>query len=817
MPATDRVVQDAAAAIVDGTPFDWSIAESGAPNELRELLEEFRVLSRVADVHRQASWPDGGQSRAPGAPELGYWGRLRRIECIGRGSFGEVYRAWDPRLHRQVGLKLISAGPGRTSAEEIIREGRLLARVRHPGVVTIYDAEQIGDEVGLSMEFVDGPTLQQRIDDNGPFSLEETIALGVQLCDALAAVHGAGVLHRDIKAANVLMKAPGRIVLMDFGAGRQMDDEIGADVTGTPLYVAPELLAGAPASVRSDIYSLGVLLHYMVTGAYPVSAASVAELRAAHEIRRRTDAKDAGGSYRAVPAGLRRVVGRALNPIAERRHATVEALARELRALQGPPRRSRGPVAVGAALLFVLAVAAGPVATWKWAWREPVRIAILPFAIAGDGLANAGTLRQGVAGDLLARDLITRMERYRGVRVISAASVFSANVRSLPHEEIGSRLGVSAVLSGMLAQSGDRVTARARLVQVSDDRTLWSSEYSRPASEVVHLSRAIADDLERELGLTRPRGQQAIPRSPEAYALYVRGEAALASFNDGQRTAQQLFARALTIDPEYAQVHAALARVYLSMNPQLGLPGGEALRRASDSTAVALALDPALPDAHVAAAIVKSARFEWDGAEREFRRAIELGPNSVLARQEYAHWLSLHGRFEQGLEHARMAASLDPLSARAVLAVASVLRFARRYEDALVYTQRALEIDPTSAAAQLNLGHCYQGLGRLEDAIEAFQRFRRANGNLAHAYAQAGRIREARAVVELLEERFARSGVNAGEVAQAYIGLGELDRAFEWLERQQHTWPTTLKVAAVWDPLRSDQRFKMVLKTHGLE
>ena len=275
MRAREHLVDDLANAILDGTPIDWAVAESTAEGAAHPLVRHLRVLAAVADVHRgtprMASTPSRGPVSLPerkreDAPE--HWAHLRLLERIGRGAFGEVYRAWDTRLDREVALKLLPAdrSPGNRAASSIIHEGRLLAKVRHPNVVSIYGAEQIGDQIGLWMEFVRGHTLEQILDQRKVVSAAEAVDIGLEVCRAVSAVHGAGLLHRDIKAHNVMRAEDGRIVLMDFGTGRELEDEASSDLAGTPLYLAPEVLQGQKATVRSDIYSLGVLLYHLVTG-----------------------------------------------------------------------------------------------------------------------------------------------------------------------------------------------------------------------------------------------------------------------------------------------------------------------------------------------------------------------------------------------------------------------------------------------------------------------------------------------------------------------------------------------------------------------
>ena len=273
MTLSEGLVPDVAGAVLDGTPIDWAAAESSADEANRPLLAELRVLATLADLHR--GLPLAPAATVVGAKDCGekveHWGHLRVLERIGCGAFGEVYRAWDTRLDREVALKLLPADRALDdgSASSVIQEGRLLARVRHPNVVTIYGAEQIGGRIGLWMEFVRGRTLKQIVDDGKVFSGAEATEIGVELCQAVAAVHNEGLLHRDIKAQNVMLAENGRAMLMDFGTGRELADNSTSDLAGTPLYLAPEILGGREATVQSDIYSLGVLLYYLVTGSFP--------------------------------------------------------------------------------------------------------------------------------------------------------------------------------------------------------------------------------------------------------------------------------------------------------------------------------------------------------------------------------------------------------------------------------------------------------------------------------------------------------------------------------------------------------------------
>ena len=336
MAEVDREFGRLADAILDGDPIDWSPAESRVSDGKRRIHDELRFLAVIADMHRQRRSRPKSNSVAPASRDVAgttSWGRFRLLGQLGSGTFGKVFRAWDPRLQREVAIKMLPVpAPGSEDcAAAVIHEGRLLARLRHPGIVTIYDADLIGNVVGLCMELVPGRTLDARIERDGPLTSAEAIEVGLALCGALSAVHDAGLLHRDVKASNVMMADHRRIVLMDFGAAHEMKDaepkEHGA---GTPLYLAPEVLAGGAASVRSDIYSLGVLLHRALTGSYPVKARSRSELRTTHDRRLAAESYTVRSVRPDIPAGLARAVDRAIDPRPDRRFASALAIARAL-------------------------------------------------------------------------------------------------------------------------------------------------------------------------------------------------------------------------------------------------------------------------------------------------------------------------------------------------------------------------------------------------------------------------------------------------------------------------------------------------------
>ena len=356
-------IADLAARIADGTPIDWDRLASQIPDLPTDVVAGARLVERLAQVH--ASLPSKETFAASLFPPITgsltdtgialtpiTWGPLTIQERLGHGTFGEVYRAVDRRLNRPVALKLLRHRDRRESA--VIEEGHLMARVRHPNVVTVYGAERIDGRVGLWMEFVDGRTLEHELGDRGRFEADEVQRIGADLAAALGAVHRAGLLHRDVKAQNVMRDADGRVLLTDFGAGRDYTVEHDAEVSiaGTPLYLAPEVLDGHVPSPASDIYSLGVLLFHLATGSFPVSGRSLEELRDAHRHGRRQSLRS---QQARLPARLIAAIERAVEPDPSRRFATAIELERALR--PAPPVRWRA-LAASAAALIVVGVAA---------------------------------------------------------------------------------------------------------------------------------------------------------------------------------------------------------------------------------------------------------------------------------------------------------------------------------------------------------------------------------------------------------------------------------------------------------------------------
>jgi serine/threonine-protein kinase len=476
-----------ATAIADGTPVDWPRPEAGDEGE-RRLIEALRVIARLKELH--ASESDDLPRR---------WGAIEILDLLGAGGFGRVYRGRDTVLDREVALKLRPADAG--SAEAALREARLLARVHHPSVVVVHGADYRDGQVGIWMERVRGRTLHEVVRERGPLDARQAARIGIDLCRALRAVHAAGLVHRDVKAGNVMLDDAGRVVLMDIGAGRLIEDDVAA--AGTPLYMAPELLRGRPATPQSDLYAVGVLLYHLTTGAHPVEGSSVAELRAAHREGRRTPL----GSRR---PDLRRrfvsLVERALEDSPERRYRSAAAMESALLGWVASRRRRRR-LGAAAAVLAALALA------WVLRPAEPASL----------GLTREAQVREALGAFDDARRLYERLLELEEQRhgpdhlEVAHALVRLAHVR----EALGDRAAAVALYTRALA------IYESRLGRDHPAASATRKEVAAPAADRAERGDPFVRPLDVERRLGEPE-----PASPAESPLY-RIEAGLVE-SDGK-------------------------------------------------------------------------------------------------------------------------------------------------------------------------------------------------------------------------------------------------------------------------------------------
>jgi TolB-like protein len=777
----ENLVADLAGAILDGTPIDWAAAESSADLDERLLLGHLRLVAAVADVHRHPL----DETRHT-TPE--HWGHLRVLERIGRGAFGEVFRAWDTRLDREVALKLLpeassSDGPGGSS---IIEEGRMLARVHHPNVATIYGAERIGNRIGLWMELVKGRTLQQALDQGRTFDATEAIHVGIELCRAVGAVHDAGLLHRDIKTHNVMLADAGRVVLMDFGTGRELSASSAAALAGTPLYLAPELLRGGEATIRSDIYSLGVLLYHLLTGAYPVRARTIQDLRVAHDRNERATARSARPD---LPSKLARVIDRAIDPEPEKRYPNADALRADLSALTRRFPAVRLGHAAGVTAALILAVTIG----WGVRGREPASstmpagqpvIAVLPL----ENLSAEPDSDYFVDG--LTDEIIRNLAVIRGLQVRSRTSSFAFKDKPRNLRDVGDQLGANLVLEGSVLRAGNRLRINAQLIQVDGDKPLWADRFDRDLDDIFaiqdEISRAIVDKLRLTLGT----GQRRYDVDTDTYNLYLKGRALLARRIGGAKEAIGLFQQVVEKDPAFAPAYASLADAYgfLSHATLSSGVAEAALPQMEKAASKALELDALLAEGHAAMGFIHARKYQWDDAQQSFRRAIDLNPNLPLTYVSY--WTTTLAPLERLDEAERLlqaALVSDPLSAIVHDQLGFLKLVAGRNEEALAHFTRARVLDPDLPFLNQHIGRALTFAGRIPEALAFWDELEDPMGRgyykdqpgaqpwIALAYVKAGRRAEVERMAQVHDEPY--------RLALIQAALGDKDRTFEELEK----------------------------------
>ena len=814
MNAEERLV-DLAASVADGKSVDWATAETDAGDRGRRLIGHLRLVSDVAEMYR--SLPESAALAATEPEAQTYsgpkWGRLVMLDRVGEGTSSEVSRAWDPELQREVALKLLKVDGSDAEAARwrLLGEARRLARVRHPHVVIVFGADRRDDRVGLWMELVKGETLDEIVRRNGPFGAREAALVGLDLCGALAAVHAAGLAHRDLKAQNVMRETGGRIVLMDFGTGEELKQAGGSRLAGTPLYLAPEIFARKPASIASDLYSLGVLLFYLVTGKFPIAASTFEELARAHQQREGRRLRDLRPD---LPEAFVRVVERALTYDPALRYESAGGMEAALRqaldktsvdVAPAPARPRRAwPWIAAAALVAAVGVTLSVVGRPGSAPPSGVatvpatQIAVLPLVDLSGGSAPT------YLADALTDQLIATLGQVRTLRVTSRMSVLQFKGGTTPIRDIAQTLGVGSVFEGSInvsepAASGERtVTVNARLIEARTDTQLWAETFRRRLGEALEadIARAIARAVRATLSPGEAtRLEQRQTTNPAAAEAHFQGRYYLNQFGpDNFRRAVKAFERAIELDPNYAVPHAGLARAYLYLGSISAISKAEARASALAAASRAVELDEATPEAHSELGDLKF-YFDWDfkGAEAAYARALELNPSLSRARVQHAQLLAAQDRAPDAVEEMRRTEEIDPLSVEVSQYLALMQYYARDYDGALEQLQKALTLDTRSPRTYVAISRAHEARGEWKEAIDATERAIALSSGvtppfqalLVRQHALSGNVGEARRRFSALEKMIASTGVGLGSARLAYVhlALGEEDKALSLLER----------------------------------
>jgi serine/threonine-protein kinase len=771
------------------------------------------------------------------------------LEQIGMGGMGVVYRAHDDRLGRDVALKLLPAETiGSASARRALEnEARSASALNHPHICTIYDVGEADGQFFVAMEYVEGKPLARLIPAGG-LPEELVVRYGMQIADALAHALERGIVHRDLKSANVVVTPEGRAKVLDFGLAQRVRKEelyeatrskashaTAGGIAGTLAYMAPEVLRGETADARSDIWALGVVLYEMAAGVLPFQGATGYELSAAIL---RAPIRELPAL---VPARLRAVIQRCLSKEPAQRYqrggevkAALEATGSEAAVAPETRPRSRywrGVTIGGAAVLtlaaLLLAFNAGGVRErlMGHASRMPgiESMAVLPLTNLSADPA------QEYFADGMTDALITELAQISGLKKVTSRTsvmLYKKNRQSMP--EIAKDLGVDAIIEGSVQRSGDKVRISVQLIDPVADRHLWAKSYERDARDVLVLQREVAHAIAGEINVRLTPAEQSNPRRPldpnvhEAHLMgcFLRDKHTEESLNKSI----EYFKQAIAIEPSYAPAFAGLASSYASLGGVLGFYSpSNFYPKARAAAERAIELDESLSEAHaVLADVLLKYDWNWSAAEREYQRAIALNHSNADAHQEYGLLLEARGRFDEAMAERKLARGLDPLNAYRTADVGYPLYYAGRYDEAIEYFRKALELDSNLAWGYLWIGQANLEMKRYDQAIEQIQRSislsegnTRAMATLGYSYGVAGNRRGALKVLGELKDRSRRSYVSPYFFAVLYAGLGDKESAFHALEEsfaERHPYVVLMNVEPVFRGLRSDPRFQDLLR-----
>ena len=782
------------------------------------------------------------------------FGAYEIVAALGAGGMGEVFLAFDPRLQRQIAIKVLPAGfaTDATRVARFEREARAVSSLNHPHILTLFDVGRIESTYFMATEYVDGRTLRAELRQRGRLPTMEALEIARQCAVALAAAHAAGIVHRDVKPENVMLRADGYVKVLDFGlasirdrSGPEDETSMRADATGlgvvvgTTGYLSPEQARGLPVDARSDIFALGVVLFEMLTGRAPFAGATPSDTIASILRSEPPPLSTLAGD---VPADLELLVHRMLAKDPGERPSSMAATATQLEGLirglsrdprveRRAPRRGSRTWLLAWGLTGVLALAAAGFVVPRWFDREtdgaampqtPIRsLAVLPFRLFGfpDSEAHLGL---GMADAL-----VVKLTSLRELTVRPTTSVERYQDQSPELPAVAHALDVDAVLTGNVQRASGRTRVTVQLVRVvgNEARAVWSDEFRADTADPFDVQERLAAQLLANLpvqitGDERTQFATQASTNPRALRLYTEGRYFLnRRTGDSVARALDLFTQAATADPRYARAHLGRARALNALIESGAVPQNTTLPEARSALNHAIELDPALGEAYGLRSLMDRV-YDWrfDTADADSQRSLDLSPN----HPEVLQWRGVHllaaGRGDEALAVQRRAVEIDPLD---LLLRGHLLRaqyLTGRFEDAIATGSMLLDGAPDLGMAHQWVGLSMVELKRLPEGIQSLERALAVEprnperaASLAYAYARAGRGQDAERLLAPLS-----SPNLAYHRALVHVALGQTDAALDELERawkdRDGFFANRARLDPRLDPIRGEPRMRRLLE-----